>query len=198
MQHIARRASILLGAAVLLVSTAAATQIPVGYISWDVNFPGNAGQFDIVNLTGPLNDAPPTFPVTNVVNLSSLSLTVNFVGGGTATYGSSYFTLAPDGESFNGTAIPIGGTNPEPVSATLTGLFSPTSISDPSAVTIQASFTATDSDSPNLVDGDIAVIYATTAASGGAPEPGTWMLLAMGVIGLMIARGIKTRRMRVC
>jgi hypothetical protein len=198
MQHIAGRVVIFLSAAALWVTTATATQIPVGYVTWDVNFPGNSGQFDITNLTGP-NSSPPDLPIITTVNLSSLSLQVNFVGGGSATYGpgSGYFSLDPiDGESFNGTAIPIGGTNPEPLNATLTGLFSPTSINDPGAVTIQSSFTVTVSDNPNLVDGDLGIIYATTAVTSGVPEPGTWMLLAIGMVGLMIARSMKTRSMK--
>jgi hypothetical protein len=187
--------------AALCVGNAAAGTIPVGYVSWDVNFPGNAGQFDITNLSGPVNSAPPTFPITTLVNLSSLSLTVDFVGGGTTVFGSSYFSLAIDGESFNGTAIPIGGTNPEPIDATLTGTFSPTSINDPGPDTILPSFSVTFSDTPFLVDGDLGVIYATEGSAPpppppGVPEPGTWLMLATGLAGAAVMKGRKGKNMK--
>ena len=109
-------------AAIFLVPTLWAAQIPVGFVSWDVNFPGNAGQFDITNLTGP-NVSSPSFPITTQVNLSGLVLTVTFADSTIVTEPAGYFSLSSDGESFDGTAIPIGGTHPLPVSATLTGTF---------------------------------------------------------------------------
>lgn len=78
----------------------------------------------------------------------------------------TYFSLAPDGESYNGTAIPIGGTNPTPISATLTGAFSPTSVTTGSGpVTILSTFTASLSNSPTLMDGDTAVIDAMSGSN---------------------------------
>ncbi len=52
---------------------------PVGVLSWDLIFPGNAGEFDILNLTG-ANSLPPDFPISTLVNLSDLTLTVDFGG----------------------------------------------------------------------------------------------------------------------
>src|SRR5262249_16034044 len=108
------------GVWVASANVAFATSIPVGYVSWDVNFPGSAGQFDIVNGHGP-NPSPfpdPTFPVTTTLTFSSLSLHVDFSNGTSTTFGSAYFT--PAGISFNGNPIPIGGLNPLPTGATLT------------------------------------------------------------------------------
>lgn len=79
----------------------------------------------------------------------------------------TYFTLAPDGLSYNGAAIPIGGTNPTPISAVLTGMFSPTTgLSGTDSGAILAPFSVTLSDSPTLMDGDVAVIDATDASDG--------------------------------
>jgi hypothetical protein len=160
-----------------------ADEIPVGVLAWDVTFPGNAGEFDITNLTG-ANELPPAFPITNLLNLSSLSLTVDFVGGGSAVYGpgSGYFSLNPDGESFDGSSIPIGGTNPLPIDATLTGTFSPLTITlDQSVgggtVAIEPDFSTTFSDTPNLVNGDLGLIEATTVEAS-TPEPSSMVLLA--------------------
>ena len=165
-----------------------AAQIPAGFLSWDVNFPGNAGQFDITDLTGP-NALPPAFPILTELNVASLSLHVTFVGGGSTIFGPSYFTPSSDGESFNGNAIPIGGTNPEPVSAVLTGTFSTTSIHDPGADTIIPSFSVSLSDTPFLVDGDFAIINATEGTGGpGVPEPGTTTLVTVGLLALVCLR----------
>ena len=97
-------------------SSAEAAPIPLGYISWDVNIPGSFGQFDIVNQTGPNSTYPPdtTFPVTNTVLFSDLSLTVHFTDGTTSVFGPSYFTLNADGESLDGSPIAIGGSLPLP------------------------------------------------------------------------------------
>src|SRR5215471_11652002 len=77
----------------------------------------------------------------------------------------TYFTLASDGLSYNGTAIPIGGTNPIPVSATLTGNFSPTSGIPVGSGSILTPFSVTLSDLPHLLDGDLVVIDATDAVT---------------------------------
>lgn len=91
------------------------------------------------------------------------TLSVGVAAATTVIYPSTYFTLAPDGLSYDGTAIPIGGTHPKPVSATLTGMFSPTTVSTASgSITILPTFTTTVSGSPTLVDGDTAVIDAVS------------------------------------
>jgi len=170
----------------LLSFSAPAAPIPAGFVSWDVTFPGNSGSFDITNQTGPNASTFPdtTFPITTTLHLSGLGLTVHFANGSTVVEPSSYFTLSADGESFNGSPIAIGGTNPLPTSATLTGTFSPVfiTLNNGTTQTILSSFSATISPSAGttLADGDFAIINATTTTVTGTPEPGTWFLAVAG------------------
>jgi hypothetical protein len=171
-------------------AAASATDIPIGFISYDVVAPGNDARFDIVNETGP-NSSPfpdPTFPVVTPESLTGLSLHVDFSDGSSSTFGSSYFTLAADGLSFNGGTIPIGGANPKPIDATLTGTFAVTTLTlnDGSVVTIDPTFTAFFSDSPTLVDGDFAIINATTTGAVATPESSSLSMLIIGMLGLLL------------
>ncbi len=174
-------------ACVLCAPSAFATSIPLGYVSWDVNIPGSVGKFDIANFSG-VNTAPPDFPITTALSLSSLSLTVHFAGGGTTVFGSSYFTLNLDGLSFNGGDIAIGGANPLPTDATLTGAFSTTSIivDGIGAQTILPTFSATilPAIGFTLSDFDFALINVETTAGGTGgtvPEPGSLLLVGLAV-----------------
>jgi len=180
-----------LGAVVCCVTISA--QTPVGLLSWDLVFPGNAGEFDIANQTGPNDSGDSTFPISTELQITNLSLLVDFVGGSSETFGplSGYFSLAADGESLNGTAIPIGGTNPEPIDATLTGTFSQTTVSldvPGGPINISPNFSVSVSDSPNLLDGDFGIINAEPAVVSATPEPGTWLMLATGLVLLVAAR----------
>jgi len=189
------RVATLLCVAVFLMSSAAfGGLIPIGYVDWAVTSSAT-GEFDIVNQTGP-NSSPfpdPSFPVTTPVTLGSLSLLVDFSDGSHVVFGPSYFTLAADGLSWDGSAIGIGGTNPQPVDATLTGTFSPTTIieNDGSVHTIDAGFSATilSSSPPDLADGDLAIISATESSTA-VPEPASvsWMLMGTFVLGLVVVR----------
>jgi hypothetical protein len=187
-------------AAGLTWSAAQATTIPLGFISWDVSIPGNFGQFDIVNETGP-NSAPPDFPISTEVQLNSLSLVVHFSDGSTTTFGSSYFTLNPDGESLDGSPIAIGGVSPRPTSAILTGDLTPTTITvNGTPTTVNSAFdtaTIVPSTPPTLSDGDLAIINADTSAGPpppAMPEPNmTWTLLVGSFMVLIFARRLRRR-----
>jgi hypothetical protein len=183
----------------LLAPNAQAAPIPLAFISYDVNIPGNFAQFDVVNLTGP-NSFPPSFPVTNTAlfDQSSLSLSVNFTDGSTRVFGSSYFTLDADGESLDGSPIAIGGANPLPNMATLTGDLLTTVLDTPNPTSVDAAFdTAVITDSPNLVDGDLAIINAEPAGTS-VPVPEPDMTLTMFMVGLMamLFAGWRRRRQR--
>ena len=174
---------------------ASATSIPLGYVAWDVTSPGVSGEFDVVNQTGPNSSGDSTWPVISLVQFSSLSLTVLFTDGTSQVLGPSYFSLNPDGESFDGSQISIGAGDPLPVMATLTGTINPTSITlfDGSTATVGSTFNVSFSDSPNLQDGDLAIIYAQT------PEPATWIPIGAGLMGLNIllfarGRSLSTKR----
>src|SRR3974390_3166489 len=97
--------------------------------------------------------------------LGLVAVSVAVAAADTTYLPGTYFTLAADGLSYNGTAIPIGGTNPIPISATLTGLFSPTTGLPVGSGSILSPFSVTLSDSPHLLDGDLVVIDATDAST---------------------------------
>jgi hypothetical protein len=164
-------------------ATAYSNTIDIGYVAFDVTNPPLA-EVDIVNLTGP-NSLPPGFPVTTSVSLTDLDLTVDFSSGAPETFGSSsgYFTLGPDGLSFNGEDIFNVTTNPV-TQVTLTGDFSPTSISTGAPpITILPSFSATITDpTGTLADGDFALITATTSTSSVVPEPKSYVSILMVVL----------------
>ena len=179
----------------LSVSAAFSSSINVGYVSFDLTFSPNVGQFDITNGTG-INSTPapdPTFPITNPVMLSGLSLQVQFKSGASATYGASYFTLAPDGLSFDGT--PRFNEAIDPVtSAVLSGNFGVTTLTlnDGTTVTIDPTFITKITDSTGLLgDGDFALIQASTSTgitNGSAPEPAAGLLLLGGFVVLLVGR----------
>ena len=167
--------------------------IPVGLFAWDAVFPGNAGQFDIVNLTGPNSSIFPdtSLPVTTTLTFSNLSLTVHFDNATIQVFGPAYFTQNADTISWDGTAIPIGGTNPLPINATLTGTFNPHSITlnDGSTTNINAAFSATITGAGTLADGDFAIINATTQTGTVVPEPGSFVLIGAGMACLLFYAG---------
>jgi len=184
-----------------LLGSAAHAEI-IGFVSWDVTFPGNSGTFDITNLTGP-NMLLPDFPVITPVHLTNLALLVHFDNGSSSAFGSSYFTLGLDGLSFNGAPIAIGGTNPRPIDAKLTGTFNPTTIDAGSGPqNINANFTASilSSTGGPLADGDLALIVTSPAGGGGGggvPEPSTAVLMVSCVaslIGLRRRQGARSIR----
>jgi hypothetical protein len=178
-------------APVWLGAIARAGTFSVGFVSWDVNFPANAGQFDIVNETGVNSEPSPgtDFPISTAVNLAGLGLTVSFADGSTRTFGSTYFSLGADGLSFNGSPIAIGGSNPLPTMATLSGLLSPLvlTLNTGATETVDASFTATiiPSSGSTLADGDLAIIQASPSSGPTIPEPGSVVMLIGGLLTLV-------------
>src|SRR5690348_14740305 len=172
----------------------------VGYISWDITQPGSAGQFDITNNTGPNASVLPamTFPITTPLDLKNLALIVDFSDGSITNFGASYFTLGPDGLSLHGNPIAVGGTNAQPTDATLTGDFSPLTVTlnDGSTQNIEAAFSATilPSSPPNLSDADLAVIFAKSAGGPpSVPEPSTWLLFMTAFVGVFALRQFERR-----
>ena len=184
--------TLLLGLAAGLFSTFAfASNVAIGYVSYDDNTPSiGLAQFDIYNQTGPNSTIFPdmSFPVVNSVNLSNLSLTVNYQAGGSATFGSGFFTLQADGLSFSG---PVFNDTVGILNATLTGNVSPGpwTLNDGSTFTPNTglSFSVSFSGSGpggTFQDGDLAVMYVNS----NAPEPTTFLLLGSGLFGAIRLR----------
>lgn len=184
-------------AAITIFSIAAqADQFVVGLFSWDVIAPGNFAKFDISNQTGANSSAPgdPTFPVSTFLSFSGLGLTVHFTDGTSLGFGPSYFTAhsSPADGGFDGGDFAIGGANPLPDFAQLTGLLSPTSatLNDGSSVSLQSSLVVTTLGSIGggaLSDGDIAPIYAQTGTGSVVPEPSYRALLPILLAGAAFA-----------
>ncbi len=182
--RIATRILLLSLALGLFSAVAFASNVPVGFISYDF-IGGGLAEFDITNQTGPNSSQFPdeTWPVSNSISLSDLSLVVHFADGSQFTYGSGYWSLEPDGLSWAGPQLSDGS---EITSATLTGTFSPTlfDLNDGTHFNANPNFSATISDPNNLQNGDFALINATPA-SGTTPEPGTLALVGTGALGLL-------------
>ncbi|HWO32347.1 MAG TPA: PEP-CTERM sorting domain-containing protein [Candidatus Acidoferrum sp.] len=184
------KAFVLMAVVALFSAMAFGTSVPVGIVSYDVTGTGTF-QFDITNQTGPNSGAD--FPVTNTIFLSSLNLTVNLSNGTTETFGSSYFTLNPDGISFSGN--PLSTLIPA-TSATLTGNFSTTTfnLNNGTSVTVVQGFRVTLTDpSGTLNDGDSALIVGNTTTAT-TPEPETLTLMGTGLAALM---GLKRKYLAV-
>jgi hypothetical protein len=113
----------------LVLITAEPGDIPIGYLVYDIIFPGDFGEFDIVNQTGANNSLPaPDFPVVTTVLFSDLDLMLQFSDGSTKTFDLSDFSLSADGQSLDGPQFAVGGASPQPVAADLTGTLNTTSI----------------------------------------------------------------------
>lgn len=183
MRNVYRQVSLVLLAFAMFSMVARADVLAVGVLFWDVPAPGSHGSFDITNFTGVNSSGDTTFPVTTSLTFNTLSLFVHFADGSSTTFGSSYFTDNGIDGGFNGNAIGIGGANPLPDSAQLSGKVSPLSVTlfDGSTDTILPDLVIgplTPSGGSTLADGDFAVIYAQTAPTvSGVPEPGSWLLL---------------------
>lgn len=176
----------------LFSAAASASNVPVGFVGYN-DVGGGLFEFDAVSQTGPNSSGDPTWPVTNTISFTNLSLTVFFVGGGSFTYGPGYWSTDPGGLSYTGPDLPAGQLLS---SAQLTGTFSPTlfDLYDGSHFNANPNFTATITDpSGVLQNGDFAIIYATPA-TGSTPEPGTLVLVGSGALGLL---GVRRRKLHL-
>ncbi|MGO4884658.1 MAG: PEP-CTERM sorting domain-containing protein [Bryobacteraceae bacterium] len=182
-----RIAAVLVLLYLLLSIPASASLIPIGLISYDVVIPAGVAPgvngFDIYDFTGmtygPFAGSP---YVTNSVSLDDVTLTIFFAGGGSATVQDN--VLIP-GEFGPQLEVP---SNAEIASAELTATLSQTSftLSDGSTFTALPDVTVDllPSSGGALQAGvDFGVIEAQSSGSA-TPEPGTFILLSLGMAGL--------------
>lgn len=186
---------LLLSLAAFTPTTALSDELSVGYVAWDETDPGVAGEFDVVDQTGPNSSGDATWPVTTTLAFQSLALAVHFTDGTTSNFGASYFTQNADGLSFDGGAIAIGAGKPKPIDATLTGVFNHTALTlfDGSRVDVASGFAALiPFRAGGLSDGDLQIITATSTTAT-VPEPATWPLLAAALAALLASGRRKAR-----
>jgi PEP-CTERM motif len=200
MQRILTRLFLMLLTVGLLSVAAHADDIQVGDLSYDAGtLSGTSSAFDITNLTGD-NAFAPDFPITTPLTITVTQLVADLEGGGSIVLPGSDFTVVDPQGDVDCTASACDLSGDAIISATLTGTFSPTSgLSGLPAGDsgILAGFTTTITpDSVNCSGGtleagcDTEIIDATGVTSGPptVPEPGTWGLLAIGLVGLLLAR----------
>jgi len=177
---------------------ASADQIGVGDLTFDQVSPSQI-QFDITNLTGAAAFPAFGFPITTTLTISVTNLVVDFTSGPSLTLPGSDFTVVDSDGDLDCTAAACNLFGDSITSAALTGTLSPTTgLSGlPAGDTgILAGFTTliTPSSGSTLVAGvDTAIIYAT-GTSGVAtpvPEPATWTLTGIGIIGLLVRRRLR-------
>jgi hypothetical protein len=205
MQRILTRFMLALLAVGLLSVVAHADNIQVGDLSYDAaTLSATSASFDITNLTGD-NALPPDFPITTPLTITVTQVVVDLLGGGSIVLPGSDFTVVDPQGDVDCTAAACDLSGDSVVGATLTGTLTPTSglsglpAGDSGILT---GFTTTISPggcgdgSAVLETGcDTAIIDATgvsTSGGGGgtvgAPEPGTWGLMLIGFVGLLVAR----------
>jgi hypothetical protein len=197
--------------ALALPSIASADLTALGYLSYSVTVPGRSAEFDITNQTGANSTPFPdiTWPAITPVPFTITSLLVDFNDGSSTTYGSSYFTLGPDGLSLFGNTLDISGSNPQPTMAFLTGTIPGSLIHlnigglwapiPPAVLVDSAGGTPALANSGGgcsnggtgcLQDGDLTVLYAATQS---APEPSFGALLLVALAACAAATGIQQR-----
>ncbi len=199
MQRILTRLMLALLAAGLMSAVAHADNIPVGDLSYDAaTLSATSASFDITNLTG-ANALPPDFPITTPVAISVAQIVVDLLGGGSVVLPGSDFTVVDPQGDVDCTAAACDLSGDSVVGATLTGTLSPTSgLSGlPAGDTgILAGFTTTISpggcgDGSVVLETGCDTAYINATGVGGvvgAPEPGTWGLMLIGFVGLLVAR----------
>jgi hypothetical protein len=196
MQRILTRLMLTLLAVGLLSAVAHADNIPVGDLSYDA-ISSTSSQFDITNLTG-ANSFPPDFPITTTLTISVTQLVVDLLGGGTITLPGSDFTVVDPGGDVDCTGAGCNLFGDAITSATLTGTLSPTSglggLPAGDSGILAGFTTVITPDAVNCTGGtldagcDTAIINATGTGKSTVPEPGTWGLVGIGLVGLMVAR----------
>lgn len=186
----------------ILFSTVAAWAGPaaVGTLSFDVFIPPSGGTpgvnaFNISNFTGAFA-LPPGFPVSTAVSFNTASLMLTLQGGSTQTV--PLGNLVP-GPLLDSSGKPLSSlqfsSSMNFMSATFVGILSQTTFLLVDGTTFVAasptlSFTLLPSSGSSLVAGrDLGTLDVAPV-----PEPGTLILMAIALAGLLVANGIRLTR----
>jgi hypothetical protein len=202
MQQAIRKTLLLTFALGCFSALASAQTLYVGDLSFDEPTVGSVDQLDITNLVGnglALDSGLNPVSATSF-SIDVTSLVVDLAGGGSIDIPGSDFSSVDSAGDLDCNASACNLYGDDVTSATLTGTFSYSGLTglDPGYSGINDAFSTTITPgcgTTYLEAGcDSALITATEVASTsggggttGAPEPETWALLGVGVMGLLLA-----------